>query len=122
VAEITRRRPWVRGILLTGIALALVALAFLFGAANGPQPIRLTFGILAWRGEAVHALFAAFVAGLLAMFLVGLSTDLAARAERRRLESRIARLERDVVRPRREPPEASEFARRLRNPGDRGAI
>ncbi len=90
-------RRWGRWVALGGFALALVALAFVFGAANGPQPIRLTFGFARWRGEAVHALFAAFLLGLLVMFLVGLSTDLKAREERRRLERRIQALEREEL-------------------------
>lgn len=91
------RRRWPRRVALAVLALALIALAFVFAAANRPQSIRLAFGIASWRGEVVHALFAAAVAGLGVMFLLGLPADLRAGGERRRLERRVAALERELA-------------------------
>ena len=117
-------RRWARIVLLAVLALVLVAVAFVFGAANGPQPMRLTFGLVSWSGEAVHALFAAFLLGLFIMFLVGLSTDMAARAERRRLERRVQALARELETARAgRVPEADAAAYAPRpNPPAEGAV
>jgi uncharacterized integral membrane protein len=96
VAAEPARRRWARRVALGVLALALIALSSVFAAANRPQPIRLAFGLVSWRGEAVHALFAAAVVGLGVMFLLGLPADLRARGERRRLERRVAALEREL--------------------------
>ncbi len=79
--------------LVAGI-LALAALLVVFALYNEGNPIVLEFGFGRWRGEAVYALYGAVFAGLLAMYLIGLPADLAARRERRRLARRVRDLSR----------------------------
>lgn len=74
--------------LVLATAGAVVVIAF-----NRGQEITLGIGGLQWRGEAIHAIYFATVAGLVLMFLVGLPADLAARKGRRRLEARVRDLE-----------------------------
>lgn len=117
MAEGAPRRRWPRAAFLAVLALALIALAFVFASTNRPQPIRFDFGLAVWRGEAVHALFAAVVVGLGLMFLLGLPADLRARTERRRLERRVAALEREAAAVRaKEPPRPAEPARSFEPP------
>jgi uncharacterized integral membrane protein len=66
-----------------------------FAIFNRGQGIGLDFGLWTWRGEAVYAVYAGVFLGLLAMFLLGLPADLAARGERQRLARRVRELERD---------------------------
>lgn len=102
---------------------AVVLVAF-----NRGQPITIGVGPVAWRGEAIHAVYVAAVVGLVVMFLVGLPSDLTARRERRRLEARVRDLlrERDEGRKDREAEEpdapstrASPVARGSRERGER---
>jgi len=66
-----------------------------FAIFNRGQGIGLDFGLWTWRGEAVYAVYAGVFLGLLAMFLLGLPADLAARGERQRLARRVRELERE---------------------------
>ena len=85
------------GLLAVAFAVATAG-AVVLVVFNRGQPIAIGVGPVAWRGEAIYAVYAAAIAGLVVMFLVGLPSDLAARRERRRLESRV----RDLVREREE--------------------
>lgn len=79
-------------------ALAFVvatAAAFVLVVFNRGQEIALGVGSYAFEVEAIYALYAAAVVGLVLMFLVGLPADLAARRERRRLEARVRELVRE---------------------------
>jgi len=78
-----------------GGALLTVVLLILFALANRGQPIALDFGVWSWQGDAVYAIYAGVCVGLIVMFVVSLPSDLAIRREHRRL----ARRERDAVRP-----------------------
>jgi TRAP-type C4-dicarboxylate transport system permease small subunit len=78
------------------VALALIACSFAFATANRSQPITITLGIVTWRGQAVYAILAAGLLGLLAMFLLGLPADLRARSERQQLDRKARTLEREL--------------------------
>ncbi|MGH7543862.1 MAG: hypothetical protein ACREK7_07965, partial [Gemmatimonadota bacterium] len=82
-----------RWALLAGIAASLLLVPF--AIFNRGQGIGLDFGPWTWRGEAVYAVYAGVFAGFLAMFLLGLPADLAARGERQRLARRVRELERE---------------------------
>ncbi|MGH7572227.1 MAG: hypothetical protein ACREMK_10330 [Gemmatimonadota bacterium] len=82
-----------RWALLAGIAVSLLLVPF--AIFNRGQRIAFDFGLWEWRGEAVYAVYGGVFVGLLAMFLLGLPADLAARGERRRLARRVRELERD---------------------------
>lgn len=69
-------------------ALAVVVLLVLFALVNRGQPIALDFGIWAWQGDAIYAIYAGACVGLIAMFAVSLPSDLAIRREHRRLVRR----------------------------------
>lgn len=85
----TRRRATL------GLALTGFAALFLFALYNRGQPIALTFGLWRWRVDAVIAVYTGIGLGLLVMFLLGLPSDLAARAENARLARRVRLLERE---------------------------
>lgn len=82
-----------RWALVAGIAASFLLVPF--AIFNRGQRISLDFGLWTWRGEAVYAVYAGAFAGLLAMFLLGLPADLAARGERQRLARRVRELERE---------------------------
>ncbi|MGH7563829.1 MAG: lipopolysaccharide assembly protein LapA domain-containing protein [Gemmatimonadota bacterium] len=86
----TTSRRWA---LVAGIAASLLLVPF--AIFNRGQRVALDFGLWEWRGEAVYAVYGGVFLGLLAMFLLGLPADLAARGERRRLVRRVRELERD---------------------------
>jgi uncharacterized integral membrane protein len=90
------RRRWARLTALAAATLVPFILALVFAARNRPQPIRIDLGFWTWHGEAVHAVFAATLLGLVVMFLAGLPADLRARAEQRRLVGRVRALEREL--------------------------
>lgn len=98
--------------------LAASLLLVVFALTNRGQRVVLDFGLLEWRGEAVYAIYAGVFVGLLAMFLLGLPADLAARGERQRLARRVRELEHDRQReagrapskPAPEPPGGSRVA------------
>ena len=69
-------------------ALLAVVLLVLFALANRGQPIALDFGVWAWQGDAVYAIYAGVCVGLIVMFVVSLPSDLALRREHHRLASR----------------------------------
>ena len=69
-------------------ALVAVVLLVLFALTNRGQPIALDFGVWAWQGDAVYAIYAGVCVGLIVMFVVSLPSDLAIRREHRRLASR----------------------------------
>lgn len=77
------------------IAGGLMAFASLvvFALYNRGQTLSLNFGLWQWRGEAIYAVYAGVCVGLVAMFLLGLPADLAARGERERLARRVRLLE-----------------------------
>jgi uncharacterized integral membrane protein len=79
--------------LVAGIAASFLLVPF--AIFNRGQRIGLDFGPWTWRGEAVYAVYAGVFVGLLAMFLLGLPADLAARGERQRLARRVRELERE---------------------------
>ena len=88
------------------------ALLLLFALFNRGQTVVLDFGLWRWRADAVTAVYAGAVAGLLAMFLLGLPADLAARGERERLARRVRQLERErEAEPPRELPREAEMPR-----------
>ncbi|MGH7549773.1 MAG: lipopolysaccharide assembly protein LapA domain-containing protein [Gemmatimonadota bacterium] len=87
---LTTSRRWA---LVAGIAASVLLVPF--AIFNRGQRVALDFGLWEWRGEAVYAVYGGIFVGLLAMFLLGLPTDLAARGERRRLARRVRELERD---------------------------
>ena len=66
-----------RWALVAGIAASFLLVPF--AIFNRGQGISLDFGLGTWRGEAVYAVYAGIFVGLLAMFLLGLPADLAAR-------------------------------------------
>ena len=66
-------------------ALVAVVLLVLFALTNRGQPIALDFGVWAWQGDAVYAIYAGVCVGLIVMFVVSLPSDLALRREHRRL-------------------------------------
>lgn len=114
-----------RWALVAGIAASLLLVPF--AIYNRGQGVGLDFGFWTWRGEAVYAVYAGVFVGLLAMFLLGLPADLAARGERQRLARRVRELERErdragAARPadpqesRARPPEGGEI-----HGGDRAA-
>ena len=72
-------------IVAIGGALIIVVLLVLFALVNRGQPIALDFGIWAWQGDAIYAIYAGACLGLIAMFAVSLPSDLAIRREHRRL-------------------------------------
>ena len=72
---------------ISGALLAVIIL-ILFALANRGQPIALDFGVWAWQGDAVYAIYAGVCVGLIVMFVVSLPSDLAFRREHRRLASR----------------------------------
>jgi hypothetical protein len=78
---------------VAGIATSLLLVPF--AIFNRGRAIGLDFGLWTWRGEAVYAVYAGIFVGLLAMFLLGLPADLAARGERQRLARRVRELERE---------------------------
>lgn len=78
---------------MAGIVASLLLVPF--AIFNRGQRIGLDFGPWTWRGEAVYAIYAGVFVGLLAMFLLGLPADLAARGERQRLSRRVRELERE---------------------------
>lgn len=82
-----------RWALVAGIAASLLLVPF--AIFNRGHRIGLDFGPWTWRGEAVYAVYAGVFVGLLAMFLLGLPADLAARGERQRLARRVRELERE---------------------------
>jgi uncharacterized integral membrane protein len=67
-----------------GTALLSVVLLVLFALTNRGQPIGLDFGVWAWQGDAVYAIYAGVCVGLIVMFVVSLPSDLAIRREHRR--------------------------------------
>ena len=69
-------------------ALVAVVLLVLFALTNRGQPIALDFGVWAWQGDAVYAIYAGVCVGLIVMFVVSLPSDLALRREHRRLANR----------------------------------
>lgn len=80
------------------LALAFVvatAIAVVLVVFNRGQEITVGVGAFAWRVEAIYAIYAAALVGLVLMFLVGLPSDLASRRERRRLEARVRELVRE---------------------------
>lgn len=87
---------------LAGGVLAAVGLVF-FALANQGQALALTVGLIGWRGDAIVALYGAVCVGLLAMFALGLPTDLASRREREQLAHRVRELERELARLAPEP-------------------
>ena len=82
-----------RWALVAGIAASFLLVPF--AIFNRGHRITLDFGLWTWRGEAVYAIYAGIFAGFLAMFLLGLPADLAARGERHRLARRVRELERE---------------------------
>lgn len=78
---------------MAGIAASLLLVPF--AIFNRGQRVGLDFGLWEWRGEAVYAVYGGIFVGLLAMFLLGLPADLAARGERQRLARRVRELEHD---------------------------
>ena len=86
-----KSRRWA---LLVGIAVSLLLVPF--AIFNRGQRVVFDFGLWEWRGEAVYAVYGGIFVGLLAMFLLGLPADLAARGERRRLARRVRELEREL--------------------------
>ena len=86
-----KSRRWA---LLAGIAVSLLLVPF--AIFNRGQRVVFDFGLWEWRGEAVYAVYGGVFVGLLAMFLLGLPADLAARGERRRLARRVRELEREL--------------------------
>lgn len=78
-----------------GLALVALTALFLFALYNRGQPITFNFGLWRWRVDAVVGVYAGIGIGLLAMFLLGLPGDLAARAENARLARRVRQLERE---------------------------
>lgn len=77
------------------IAGGVIAFVFLvvFALYNRGQTLSLNFGLWHWQGEAIYAMYAGVCVGLVAMFLLGLPADLAARGERERLARRVRHLE-----------------------------
>lgn len=96
-----KSRRWA---LLAGLAASVLLVPF--ALFNRGQPIELDFGPWEWRGEAVVAVYGGIFVGLLAMFLLGLPADLAARGERQRLARRVRELEHDREADRPRPAEA----------------
>jgi uncharacterized integral membrane protein len=88
-------RPMTRRRAALGLALVALAALFVFALYNRGQPIAFTFGFWRWRVDAVVAVYVGIGLGLLAMFLLGLPGDLAARAENARLARRVRQLERE---------------------------
>jgi uncharacterized integral membrane protein len=82
-----------RWALVAGIGASLLLVPF--AIFNRGHMIGLDFGVWTWRGEAVYAVYAGIFVGFLAMFLLGLPADLAARGERQRLARRVRELERE---------------------------
>jgi uncharacterized integral membrane protein len=74
---------------------AAFVLLVLFAMYNRGQALALNFGLWRWSVDAVCAVYAGIFAGLAAMFLLGLPSDLAARGERERLARRVRQLERE---------------------------
>lgn len=117
------QRSWSRWVVLGLVALVLITLSFAFVIMNRSQPITINLGILAWRGQAVYAILAAGLLGLLTMFLLGLPADLRARSERQQLERKARTLERELEHERalrRVPPAPALMS--VRNREERDAV
>ncbi len=78
-----RRKPWIRWLLL---ALAVI-LAGAFAYLNSGERVSLDLGLFAlFRVPLALLLFAAFLLGMVTMFLIGLRQDLQVRRHLRQLE------------------------------------